>query len=332
MLTKEIFLMLDNEASQEEILNAYPELSGNLYLCYKNAYRVHKGIFSNLEKEKEMREIFDLVKRKVPYKKAILERKMSISTYTRYTKMAEILSECDEEIENSDELSQAEINDFIEPVQLEVQTELEDNKEDVTIDNEIKEFLEVTMQSANQELEDLLSDFELILTAFKKMNYYVRTVKSFYDDIGIHNINQQTILHKCENATDLETFNEASKQLFELRKKRRVAKERYGLAYTLLLGLKRQKIHTGSFFNIINPLQGKIENIRNFTPDDIESKETLPTSFEQEDYENNEEQTSSLLKQEEAVQVPPPKTVYVCENKEADLEDWKKQLKMITNG
>lgn len=329
MLTKEIFLMFESGASKEEILDAYPELSGNLFSCYRNAYRIHLGYYKNTDKEKEMNEIFDLIKRKVPYKKAILERAMSISSYTRYSKINEILSECDEEINNNNELSQTKIDESIESVETQMELDLEDNTETLSTDSVTKEFLEATMQLINQESEELLSDFEQILTAFKKMDYYVGAVKAFYDDVGSYNINQQVILHKCENATDFETFNEASKQLFELRKKRRVAKDRYDLAYTLLLGLKKQKIHTGSFVNTMHSLQGKIDGIRNFTPYDPGFKETLSSSFHDED-ENEENQMNSLLKQEEPVQALSHKTVYVCQSKEQELDEWKKQIKMIT--
>lgn len=186
--------------------------------------------------------------------------------------------------------------------------ESEDNLKNLEVAQSDK-ILEMT-QEHDESTQLLFSTYEHICASLKQMDNLVTNMRASYSEVGAYNIEQQTILHKMEDAKTQQELLEVAQELYAVRKKRRISKIEYSLASKLMTTLKQYRTHTDALVSIANVMEETLTIFKNpeYTPveqrDNDDEDETLP--------ETQKTQNSYTPKDE-------------------DLADWQIKLKQISS-
>ena len=213
--------------------------------------------------------------------------------------------------------TQLELSCREQPVKDHIQEDKQQIEQQQLVEDELMEEIEedkIDLMSGqfDKEAEALFQTYEQMFQTFRKMDEIVSNIKVYFNEVGNYNIDQQKALHILESAKNQDELMKASQEIFELRKKRRLAKMEYSLAFKLMNNLKQYRMHTDALLAIGKSLEELIEIYKNPTYTPLEHREPMP--------ENVTFSTDTPLKKDRLNQ------------QEQELDEWQLKLKQISQG
>lgn len=109
-----------------------------------------------------------------------------------------------------------------------------------------------------------LDEVRQFINMLKYPNEIISELQSNYEMIGKMNIEMQRLLHKLEDSESEEELLNVAKELFLLRKKRRIIKNKHRIAYQLRNIFSNNRTHSLNLVHVADALTSVVDSIENY--------------------------------------------------------------------